>query len=73
MPSNSGRAIWIVLDGVGVGALPDAANYGDADAATLQHVAVACGGLSLPHLAGFGLGHLGEIAGVAPVLAPCGA
>ena len=73
MPSNSGRAIWIVLDGVGVGALPDAANYGDADAATLQHVAVACGGLSLPHLAGFGLGHLAEIAGVAPVSAPCGA
>lgn len=73
MPSNTGRAIWIVLDGVGVGALPDAASYGDSGAATLQHVAAACGGLHLPHLAGLGLGHLAEIAGVAAVPAPCGA
>lgn len=67
------RAIWIVLDGVGLGALPDAAAYGDADAATLPHVAGACGGLSLPNLQRLGLGNLAAIAGVPPLAAPCGA
>lgn len=67
------RAVWIVLDGVGLEALPDAAAYGDADAATLPHVAAACGGLVLPHLQKLGLGHLAEIAGVPPDPAPCGA
>ncbi len=73
MPSNVGRGIWIVLDGVGVGALPDADRYGDAAAATLPHVAAACGGLHLPHLAGMGLGTLAEIKGVPPVARPRGA
>jgi len=68
-----GRAVWIVLDGVGLGALPDAAAYGDEDAATLPHVAAACGGLFLPNLQRLGLGHLADIAGVPPVRIPCGA
>jgi phosphopentomutase len=73
MPAEDGRAIWIVLDGVGVGALPDAAAYGDAGAATLQHVAAACGGLQLPRLEKMGLGRLADIEGVAPVAEPQGA
>jgi len=73
MNGRQGRAIWIVLDGVGLGALPDAAAYGDADAATLPHVAAACGGLNLPHLQRLGLGHLAAIAGVPPDPAPHGA
>ncbi len=68
-----GRVIWIVLDGVGVGALPDAGLYGDADAATLPNVASACGGLSLPNMQKLGLGSLADIAGVAPVTKPTGA
>lgn len=67
------RAIWIVLDGVGLEALPDAADYGDADAATLPHVASACGGLKLPNLQQFGLGNLADIRGVLPVDVPVGA
>ena len=73
MTRPSGRAIWIVLDGVGLGALPDAAAYGDSDAATLPHVAAACGGLALPNLQRLGLGHLAAIAGVPPHPSPCGA
>ena len=69
----SGRAVWIVLDGVGVGALPDAADYGDAGAATLPHVAAACGGLNLPNLGRLGLGHLADIAGVPAEPSPHGA
>ncbi|OEU76710.1 MAG: phosphopentomutase [Desulfuromonadales bacterium C00003093] len=60
------RVVLIVLDGVGVGALPDAVAYGDEAAATLPHIAQAVGGLSLPHLAKMGLGHVVSIAGVKP-------
>ena len=61
------RAVLIVLDGVGCGALPDAADYGDRDAATLQHVASAVGGLRLPLLEKLGLGRIVPIAGVAAI------
>ncbi len=72
MTLKSKRVIWIVLDGVGLGALPDAGAYGDEDAATLPHVAAACGGLDLPNMQELGLGCLAEIAGVPPVGAPSG-
>ncbi len=72
MTRKSGRVIWIVLDGVGLEALPDAPDYGDEDAATLPHVASACGGLNLPHMQELGLGCLAEIAGVPAVSAPAG-
>jgi phosphopentomutase len=58
------RIILIVLDSVGVGALPDAPEYGDAGANTLAHVAEAVGGLALPNLEALGLGHIGEFRGV---------
>lgn len=64
------RVVLIILDGVGIGALPDAADYGDAGANTLQHVADVCGGLSLPQLQQFGLGNLLPLAGVAAVAKP---
>ena len=64
------RVILIALDGVGIGALPDADRYGDADADTLRHVAERCGGLSLPALQGLGLGNIAAVPGVAPVEAP---
>lgn len=60
------RVVLIVLDGVGIGALPDAAAYGDAGANTLGHVAEACGGLQLPNLLQLGLGHLLELPGSVP-------
>ncbi len=66
------RIILIVLDGVGIGALPDADKYGDQGAATLQHVAQAAGGLSLPHLEKLGLGNIAAIAGVNKVSTPMG-
>ena len=63
------RVILIVMDGCGVGALPDAAAYGltDAQSATLPHVARAVGGLRLPTLGRLGLGNVAAIDGVAPV------
>ena len=67
------RAIILVLDGVGVGAAPDAASYGDAGSDTLGNLARARGGLSLPNLAAAGLGNIAPIEGVAPTTAPEGA
>ncbi len=52
------RVALIVLDSVGIGALPDAAAYGDEGANTLLHVAERCGGLRLPNLASLGLGNI---------------
>jgi phosphopentomutase len=67
------RVFLIILDGVGVGALPDAAEYGDAGANTLLHVAEAAGGLRLPRLERLGLGRLLDLPGVRPVADPRGA
>ncbi len=58
------RVIVLVIDGLGVGAMPDAAEYGDAGSHTLSHLADAVGGLNLPTLEALGLGHITEIKGV---------
>jgi phosphopentomutase len=65
------RAFVVVVDACGIGALPDAAAYGDdATANTLAHVAQAVGGLDLPVLEHLGLGSILELEGVAPASAP---
>ncbi len=66
------RVILIVLDSVGVGALPDADQYGDAGTNTLAHVAQQVGGLRLPNFAALGLGHIGEFCGIEAVPQPLG-
>lgn len=66
------RVLLIVLDGLGVGALPDAERYGDAGSNTLAHVAEAVGGLALPNLEILGLGHIGDFAGLRRVSEPDG-
>ncbi|GIV08523.1 MAG: phosphopentomutase [Fimbriimonadales bacterium] len=67
------RAILIVLDGCGVGAAPDAPDYGDTSENhpnTLGHLADAVGGLSLPTLQTLGLGNLTPLRGVPPADTP---
>jgi phosphopentomutase len=64
------RAFVVVLDACGVGALPDAADYGDAGTNTLAHVADGVGGLELPALAALGLGSIVELRGVGPAERP---
>jgi len=54
----------LVLDGCGIGALPDAAAYGDAGSNTLVHTARAAGGLRVPVLERLGLGVLDDLTGV---------
>lgn len=64
------RAILIVLDGVGVGELPDAAKYNDEGSNTLANTAKAVGGLKLPNLQKIGLGNIIPVEGVFPVEGP---
>src|SRR5688572_2579004 len=64
------RATVIVMDACGVGALPDAADYGDAGANTLGHLAEAVGGLDLPALGALGLGSILPLAGAPPAAEP---
>lgn len=54
------RVIVLVLDGLGIGAAPDAEEYGDSGAHTLVHLAEAGGGVTVPHLEALGLGSLVE-------------
>jgi len=61
-----GRACVIVLDAVGVGALPDAASFGDEGSDTLGNVARAVGGLDLPNLEALGLGNVKPLEGCPP-------
>jgi phosphopentomutase len=60
------RACVIVLDAVGAGELPDAAEYGDEGSDTLGNVAKAVGGLDLPNLEALGLGNVEPLEGCPP-------
>src|SRR6185437_11545313 len=71
MESAFERVIWIVLDSVGIGAMPDAAQYGDAGSDTLGNIA-RVRGLAVPNLARLGLGNIRPLAGIAPAAAPSG-
>ena len=61
------RACVIVLDAVGAGELPDAAEYGDEGSDTLGNVAKAVGGLDLPNLEHLGFGNIGDLEGCPPM------
>ena len=60
------RLVIIILDGVGIGAMPDAAEYGDEGSNTFVNTARALGGLDLPNLQLMGLGNLAPIPGISP-------
>jgi phosphopentomutase len=58
--------ILIVLDGLGVGELPDAKRYKDEGSNTISNMATAVGGLNLPNLQKLGIGNITQILGVPP-------
>src|ERR1035438_1545007 len=67
------RVIWIVLDSVGIGAMPDAAAFHDPPGAdTLGNIA-RLRGLALPNLGRLGLGNIKPLTGIAPATCPEGA
>ncbi len=64
------RAVVIVLDGLGAGKAPDAADFGDEGANTLTNTARATGGLRAPNLQALGLGNVEEVEGLPPAGSP---
>jgi phosphopentomutase len=75
LPSNVvfRRVIWIVLDSVGIGEMPDAARFGDPGGAnTLGNIA-RIRGLKLPNLERLGLGNIRNLDGIVPVVTPAAA
>jgi phosphopentomutase len=73
MPASSsgtrGRGFLVVLDGVGVGDAPDAAEFGDSGSDSIGNTARHLGKLELPNLGRMGLGHLTAIPGTHPIRA----
>lgn len=67
------RVFVLVLDSLGVGALPDAERFGDAGAHTLDHLVEAAGGLEAPRLLALGLGCIEGVHAVPAAGEPAGA
>ena len=66
------RVIWIVLDSVGIGSMPDCAQYGDCGSDTLGNIARRRA-LHVPNLRRLGLANIKPLTGLAPDAAPAGA
>ena len=66
------RIVWIVLDSVGIGEMPDAAAYGDVGSDTLGNIARRRA-LDLPNLRRWGLANIKPLTGLDPVAEPIGA
>jgi phosphopentomutase len=66
------RAVILVMDSAGVGAMPDAAEYGDVGSDTLGNISRTTGGLNMPVMRSLGLGNLHRIQGVPSVDNPAG-
>lgn len=66
------RAIWIVLDSVGMGAMPDSELYGDKEVNTIAHTYEASNGLDLKHMIDYGLGNIEGMVSLPQVDSPKG-
>ena len=65
------RAIVVVIDSMGIGALPDAAEFGDdLTVNTIKNISTSTGGINAPNLQKFGLGNLDNIVGINPCSNP---
>lgn len=67
------KVILIVLDSVGMGAMPDAKEYGDVGSNTIGNISNAVGGLKLPNMESLGLGNIDGMKGIIKVDNPTGA
>ena len=67
------RVIWVVLDSVGMGEMPDAARFGDVGSNTLGNVSKAVGGLKIPNMSKLGIGNIDGMINIDKVERPIGA
>ena len=61
MKSKFKRVFIVVMDSAGIGAMPDAAKFGDEGSSTIVHLAEKNNGLHVPNMEKFGLGELNNI------------
>lgn len=61
---NNKKVVLIVVDSCGVGALPDAKDFGDEGVNTISNLSKAAGGVNLPNMEKMGLGNITDIEGV---------
>lgn len=66
------RVIWIVLDSVGMGEMPDSEKFGDVGANTIGNISKKVGGLNIPNMVKLGLGNIENMQGVDKCEAPIG-
>ncbi len=71
MPKPFNRILLIVLDGAGIGAMPDAPEWGDAGSDTFGHI-LESRPVSLPNLQRYGLGNIRPLANLPPIDHPAG-
>ncbi|HEV7474378.1 MAG TPA: phosphopentomutase [Pyrinomonadaceae bacterium] len=71
LPKNFDRIVLVVLDGAGIGAMPDAPEWGDAGSDTLGHI-LESRNLQLPNLQRYGLGNVRPLQNVPPLPKPDG-
>ena len=70
MMANNKRALIIVMDGLGVGELPDAVDYGDSGSNTLCNLAKAAKGLKIDNLCAMGIGLIDGVTGLKRAVNP---
>ena len=66
------RIFTIVLDSLGIGAMKDSTDYGDAGVDTLGHIAEKTENLQIPNLQRLGIANLKKLHGIEPVEKPLG-
>lgn len=66
------RIIWIILDSVGAGELPDSKAFGDEGADTLGHIFQKVKGFDLPNMRKLGLGNIDGIKSIPEINEPIG-
>src|SRR5499433_2978264 len=71
MPKSFNRVLLIVLDGAGIGAMPDAPDWGDAGSDTFGHI-LESRAVRLPNLQSIGLGNIRPLHAVPPAAQPRG-
>jgi len=70
MSPRFNRILLIILDSLGMGELPDASEYGDQGASTLQHISEPVEGFQLPNLEQMGIGNIAKLKGVSRIEKP---
>ena len=71
MPNPFNRILLIVLDGAGIGAMPDAPDWGDAGSDTFGHI-LESRAVRLPNLQRYGLGNIRPLANLPAIDNPIG-